>query len=117
MDKTTKYCIIYAVLCMETSERLSVGMLAFDGDKYSYRYSQRKLDALEKLLPKKVHDFFCNVIKNLDASQLCSEASLDYMNRYSNNLLALSTVQSINMEYNKDTTDWLFSSFIDPVAA
>lgn len=113
MNNTTQYCIVYAVICMETSERLSVGVLAFGDGECCFRYSQKKLDALERLLPKKVFDFYCNIIKNLDPKELSQESSLEYMRRYANNLLAISEVKKVDMQYNKNTTDWLYNSYID----
>lgn len=118
MNNTTQYCIVYAVLCLETSERLSVGILAFGNGECSFRYSQKKLNALEKLLPKRVFDFYCNIIKNLDPKELSQTSSLDYMQRYANNLLAISEVKKVDMQYDQNTTDWLYNSFVDrPMAA
>ena len=113
MNNSTKYCIIYAVLCMQTDEKLSVGLISFGEGGKEYRYSQRKLDALEILLPKKVHQFFSNLIKTLDVEQFCTPSNIDYMNRYSNNLLAISKINTIDVPFSKESTDWLFLNFIE----
>lgn len=115
MTNSTKYCIIYAVLSQETSERLNVGILAFADGQVFYQYSQRKLNALEQLLPKAAFDFYKNMLKNMDLENL-SVSRLDYLNRYSNNLFAISEIKDVQMPYNETTTKWLYSNYIDSVA-
>lgn len=115
MSKTTEYCIIYAVLSQETSERLNMGLLAFaDGDVF-YRYSERKLEALAKLLPKESFEFYRALLCNLDTKAI-SASSLEYLNRYSNNLFAVSEVKKVDMPYGADTQRWLYQSYVDMAA-
>lgn len=115
MSNTTKFCIIYAVLSQETSERLNVGLLAFADGKTYYQYSERKLAALEKLLPKEVYTFYEKLLKNIDVTAL-DASRLDYLKRYSNNLFAISEVKDVQMPYTEDTTQWLYRNYIDYAA-
>lgn len=115
MDNTTKFCIIYAVLSQETSERLNVGLLAFANGKTFYQYSERKLAALEKLLPKESFRFYERLLKNIDINAL-TPSNLDYLKRYSNNLFAISEVKNVEMPYSEDTTLWLYRNYVDQAA-
>lgn len=115
MSNTTKFCIIYAVLSQETSERLNVGLLAFADGKIFYQYSERKLAALEKLLPKESFDFYERLLKNIDVTSL-DTSTLDYLKRYSNNLFAISEIKNVQMPYTEDTTRWLYRNYVDYAA-
>lgn len=115
MNNNTKFCIIYAILSQETSERLNVGILAFAEGQTYYQYSERKLAALEKLLPPETYTFFERILKNMDASKL-DILELDYLKRYSNNLFAISEIKDIQMPYSEDTTRWLYKNYIDSAA-
>ena len=115
MNNTTKFCIIYAVLSQETSERLNVGLLAFADGKTFYQYSKRKLAALEKLVPKEVFEFYERLLKNIDINTL-NPSNLDYLKRYSNNLFAISEVKNVEMPYTDDTTQWLYRNYVDQAA-
>lgn len=115
MSNTTKFCIIYAVLSQETSERLNVGLLVFADGKTFYQYSERKLAALEKLVPKEVFAFYERLLKNIDVSML-DASHLDYLKRYSNNLFAVSEVKDVQMPYTEDTTKWLYRNYVDYAA-
>lgn len=115
MSNTTKFCIIYAVLSQETSERLNVGLLAFADGKIFYQYSKRKLAALEKLLPRESFIFYERLLKNIDVTAF-DISSLDYLKRYSNNLFAISEIKNVQMPYTDDTTQWLYRNYIDYAA-
>lgn len=115
MSNTTKYCIIYAVLSQETSERLNVGLLAFADGHVFYQYSQRKLNALQQLLPQEAYEFYKAMLKNIDTKTI-NASTLDYLNRYSNNLFAISEVKDVQMPYNESTTDWLYRNYIESAA-
>lgn len=115
MNNTTKFCIIYAVLSQETSERLNVGLLAFANGKIFYQYSEKKLAALEKLLPKESYTFYEKLLKNIDVNTF-DVSRLDYLKRYSNNLFAISEVKDVQMPYSDDTTQWLYRNYVDYAA-
>lgn len=115
MNNTTKFCIIYANLSQETSERLNVGIFAFADGKTFYQYSERKLAALEKLIPAEAYSFYERLVKSIDVSTL-DASRLDYLKRYSNNLFAISEIKDVQMPYSEDTTQWLYRNYVDCVA-
>lgn len=41
-----------------------------------------------------------------------SESDIDYMSRYSNNLLSLSAIQRIELPPTKKNKDWLFRNYV-----
>lgn len=102
---------------METAERISVGLLVMGKNESTYLYSQKKLDAIQHLFPAKVFDFYSKTIKNLDSKTLSNESNLDYMIRYSNNLLSFSNIKSIDIEYSQETAQRLFKNYIEQTIA
>lgn len=115
MNNTTQYCILYAVLSQETTERLNMGIIAFSNGQVFYQYSQRKLAALRYLLPREACDFYEGILKNLDVKNM-STSDLEYLRRYSNNMFSVSEIQSVQLPYNDQTAHWLYSNYIDKVA-
>lgn len=114
-NNITRYCIIYAVLSQETGERLNVGLLTFADGKVSLRYSERKLAAMRHLLPAEACDFYEGMLKNMKTEEL-TDARMDYLHRYSNNLFAVSDLKQVDMPCNEETSQWLYTSNIDSMS-
>ncbi len=100
-----KYSIIYAVIRPEISEQISVGLIFVDGDKVEMRYSNEKLKALQRLFPKECYNFISRVVRSMGKNHSeYTVDTIDYLTRYSNNMISLSPLQSIDMlptEQNK----------------
>ncbi len=108
-----KYSIIYAVIRPEIAERISVGLIFVDGDKIDVRYSQQKLDALRNLFSKKKYEFVSQVVSSMPTSgKINSVQDIDYLARYSNNLIAVSPLQSIDLEPSEQSKVSLFKNYI-----
>ena len=108
-----KYSIIYAVIRPEIAERISVGLIFVDGDKIDIRYSQQKLDALKALLPSKEYAFVSQVICSMPTSGKINNINdINYLSRYSNNLIAVSPLQSIDIEPTEQSKNRLFQNYI-----
>ena len=108
-----KYSIIYAVIRPEISEQLSVGLIIVDGDKVHVRYSQKKLDVLKSLFPEKEHRFVSRVIGSLSKNRSISSAdAVNYLSRYSNNLIAVSPLQSIDITPSEQNKEWLYRNYV-----
>ena len=109
MNKGFRYSIINAVLRPEISEQISVGMIIVDGDEIDVRYSQQKLDALHGLLSAKECDFLTRVVTSLQKKQnIKSVDTVNYLTRYSNNLIAVSPLQRIDIASTEQTKERLF---------
>lgn len=108
-----KYSIIYAVIRPEISERVSLGLIFVDGDKVDVRYSQQKLDAVRGLFHPKEYEFLSRVVSSLPTDgSINSVEAINYLTRYSNNLIAVSPLQSIDIEATEQSKASLFSNYI-----
>lgn len=111
--ETLKYSIIYAVIRSEIAERLSLGLITVAGDEISVRYSGNKLKVLEKLYPPKDYQFISRTIRTLSANKnIDSVDTINYLSRYSNNLMAVSPLQSIDLAPTESTKDWLYQRYV-----
>jgi len=108
-----KYSIIYAVTRPEIKERLSVGIIITDGEKIEMRYSQDKLDVLRPLFSEKEYDFLQRVVKSMNTTRSVeSVEGVNYLTRYSNNLITVSPLESIDIEDTEQNRDWLFRNYV-----
>ena len=112
-----KYSIIYAVIRPEIAERVSLGLIFVDGDKVDVRYSPQKLDAVRALFSPKEYEFLSNVVTSMpNDGSINSEDAINYLVRYSNNLIAVSPLQSIDIEATEQSKQSLLRNYIYNVA-
>lgn len=108
-----QYSIIYAVIRQEISEQLSVGMVIFDGPNVDIRYSEDKLKALKYLYPQYKYEFISKAMRSLPNRNAIKERKdIDYLSRYSNNLITFSPLETIDLEPNEKNKDWLFNEYV-----
>ena len=108
-----KYSIIYAVIRPEISERVSLGLIFVDGDKVDVRYSPQKLAAVRDLFPPKEYEFLSQVITSMPTDgSVNSVEAINYLSRYSNNLIAVSPLQSIDVAASEQSKASLFKNYI-----
>ena len=108
------FSIIYAVLRQETSEKISVGMIIVDESGIEIRYSDGKLKALNYLFPKSDADFIKRAITALPYNNsISSKKDIEYMSRYSNNLLTVSPLETIDLEPTESNKKWLFDNYVE----
>ena len=108
-----KYSIIYAVIRPEISERVSLGLIFVDGDKVDVRYSQQKLEAVRGLFPPKEYEFLSEVVRSMPTDgSISTVEGINYLTRYSNNLIAVSPLQSIDIAATEQSKDSLFRNYI-----
>ena len=111
--KGLKYSIIYAVLRPEISERVSIGMIIVDGEKIDVRYSRQKLNAIKLLFPDEEHRFISRVVTSMKKNQTVkSMDAINYLTRYSNNLITVSPLQTIDVEATDSYKDKLFRNYV-----
>lgn len=111
MDKL-KYSIIYAVIRPEIAERLSLGLIFVNEDKVKIRYSQKKLRVLKDLYSENEYKFIAKVMRSLNNELITSVDTINYLARYSNNLIAISKLQSIDLAPSSKNEDWLFRNYV-----
>ena len=113
MDRL-QYSIIYAVIRQDLTERISVGIIIFDGDNITLRYSENKLNALKYLFPQGKYDFINRAVRGLpDNNTITSRKDIDYLSRYSNNLITFSPIQTINISPTESNKKWLFDNYVE----
>ena len=109
MANSLKYSIIYGVINPETSEQISLGLVIIDGSDISVRYSEKKMSTLQVLCGEEEYKFAARVVRSMSFS---SVADVDYLTRYSNNLIALSPIQSVDLEANEKNKKWLYRNYV-----
>lgn len=108
-----QYSIVYGLLNIETIERLSVGIIYVADGKISFRYSQKKLSALKPLLNPACYKALCGIVTSMDKNNsLESPERINYLSRYSNNLIQFSPLTTIDLEPTPKNFRWLFESYV-----
>lgn len=108
-----KYSIIYGVIRPEISEQLSIGIIYVDNGNVSVRYSKKKLDVLQGLFSEQEYKFLRKTLKSLGKNAAIQSAdAINYLTRYSNNLIALSQLQTIDIAPSESSKDWLYRNYV-----
>lgn len=108
-----KFSIIYGVIRPEIAEQLSVGIIIVDGEKIKVRYSTKKMNVIKALYSESEYKFMGRILRSLSKSgSICSTDVINYLTRYSNNLIAVSKLQTINLEPTKSNMDWLYQNYV-----
>jgi len=108
-----KYSIIYGALRPSIHDQISVGIVLVDGDKLDIRYSRKKLLALRGLLPEKMYRFLYRVIVSLNREKtLDTVDKLNYLVRYSNNLVIYSPLQEVDLAATEKNKELLYKRFV-----
>ena len=113
MKPQFQYSLVYGLLNLATTERLSVGVIYVNNDEIKFKYSQKKMDALKLIMNGSEHSFLSRIIKNLDNS--CKKESpsyINYLSRYSNNLIQFSPLTTIDLEPTPKNYKWLFETYV-----
>ena len=109
MEKKLKYSIIYGVINPETAEQISLGIILIDNDSISVKYSEKKMSTLQILCSEEEYKFAARVVRSMSFS---SQSDVEYMTRYSNNLIALSPIQTVDLEANEKNKKWLYRNYV-----
>jgi hypothetical protein len=108
-----RFSIIFAVIRPEISEKVSVGLIIADGEQLDVRYSRRKLNALQWLFSEKEYRFISKVVSQMRRNKrVKTVVDVDYLARYSNNLIAFSPLQSIELTPTEQNKDRLFKNYV-----
>lgn len=108
-----KYSIIYGVIRPEISEQLSLGLIIVDNDEVKVRYSDKKLQLLQSLYTESEYEFVSKVLKSLTTNNVIQSTDLiNYLTRYSNNLIAISALQDIDLDSSQESQDWLYHNYV-----
>lgn len=113
MKNSFKYSIIYAVLRPEISEQISVGLITIVSGKVDIRISTQKLKALRNLFSEKEYRFVSSVVSQLKRNnKINSVEAINYLTRYSNNMIAFSPLQNIEIEPTEQSRNRLYQNYV-----
>ncbi len=109
MSNSLKYSIIYGVINPETSEQISLGIVIIDGDEISVRYSEKKMSTLKILCGEEEYKFASRVVRSMSFPSI---SNVEYMTRYSNNLIAMSPIKTVDLEPSEKNKKWLYRNYV-----
>ncbi len=112
--KQMQFSIIYAVIHQETDEKISVGIIIVGENGIDIKYSERKLKATKYLFPQNDSEFISRAVRGLPHNNsIKSKKDIDYLSRYSNNLLSISSLETIDLEPTEANKQWLFNNYVE----
>ena len=110
---TLDYSILYAMIRPEISERVSVGIIFCQNGQIEVRYSTAKLNAVKSLLPQGDFNYLRRTVLSMATKNtIGSMASIDYLNRYSNNILAVSSIRQVKMDSPHISREKLYKMYV-----
>ena len=108
-----RYSIIYGMLRPEINEQISLGLIIFDGETVTVRYSEEKLKAMRGLFSDVKCDYIGKVVRSMARKKtITSPEEVSYLNRYSNNLIGFSELQTVDLAPTKSSKDWLYRQYV-----
>lgn len=128
----TLYSILYITINTALDEKVSIGILMSDGDKFIYKYSSEKLLAIKGLMDNDRYNFIKQYLRSLEeefnsetnhkdkngiefpfeGNKKYSEGYINYLANYSNNIIQFSPAKSINIVFGTDNYKKLFERYI-----
>lgn len=106
-----QYSIVYGLLNIETIERLSLGIIYVDKSNISYRYSQKKLSVLKPILNSNSFRALSKIVASISKEKLESPERINYLSRYSNNLIQFSPLTTIDLEPTPKNFKWHYETY------
>ena len=108
-----QYSIVYGLLNIETTERLSVGIIYVDNSKIDFKYSQKKLNVLKPLLNGNSYRALSEIVTSIGKKKTIESPSyINHLSRYSNNLIQFSPLTTIDLEPTPKNYKWLFETYV-----
>jgi len=128
----SRYSIISAAIRPEIGERITIGLLLIDEEKVYFRFSKDKLNVLKELINDHSYVYLKESIKQIrqaaisEASKLASlftyneiqnplfsAGYLEYLSRYSNNLLNFTSPKNIEVKADETLFLNLYKKYVD----
>lgn len=106
-----KYSIVYIVTQPEIQERLSIGLIVLTEGGIEVKTSIKKLKAVQSLLSDKEYRLVAQILGRMK-NNIKTEQTVDYLTRYSNNLITISPMRTIDIEDSKKNKDWLYRNYV-----
>ncbi len=110
---TIEYSVVYAMIRPEISEQISVGIIIFQEGELEVRYSNAKLSVAKSLLSKAEYSFLRRTLTSMSSNKsLESISNVEYLNRYSNNLLTVSGIRKVKVDSPKISKERLYKLYV-----
>ena len=124
---------MYLTLNASLKEKVSIGLIMSNGEKTKFQISEAKLSVLKQLLPKENYNvlksYFKSIKTEIDKSlnynqeydlnikteisnNWISREYINYLHRYSNNLVKFSEAKKIDIPLNNSAFEVLFSKYV-----
>jgi hypothetical protein len=134
----TQYSILSILIRPEIQEKISIGLLLFDSEKIYFSYSKNKLELSKDLLSPSSYKILRDIIRNIE-NKISSDDSnysekrgfkifknkifdntfsptyINYLSKYSNNIVSFSNPKEISIELTSDNFRILFKKYIDNI--
>jgi len=129
------FSILSASIRPEIQEQVAIGLMLVGSDNVQFRFSKNKLAVVRELLSNQTFKYLKDTIKQISSATFkenekfkglfagtetinksFSLSYLEYLSRYSNNLLSFSTPKTIELQSNDDLFEALFKKYIDEFA-
>jgi len=79
--------------------------------KADVRTSKEKLDAVKTLLTDNEYLVASHILDDMP-SNIKTEQDINYLTRYSNNLITFSPLQTIDIENSEENRKWLYRNYV-----
>ncbi|MGG5506480.1 MULTISPECIES: hypothetical protein [unclassified Myroides] len=132
----TFYSLLYVNLNVALNEKVCIGLVMSDGEKFFYQFSAKKLSFISPLLSTEKKSLIKHYLKSLEkdvqasrsneininklfsqfsyAEQWAKEEYLNYLSNYANNLIAFSPSKAIALTTTFDNFKILFNKYVHP---
>lgn len=110
---TIEYSIVYASIRPEIKERISVGIIFCHEGVIEVRYSNAKLDVVKQLVAEADYKYLRRTLFSMSTKKtLDSVEDINYLNRYSNNILTVSEIKKVKMDSDQLSKNRLYKMYV-----
>jgi len=128
------YSILNVPIRLSIGEQISIALILADEDKIHFKYSHGKIGIIKNLLPDSAFSFLKSYLKNLESEinkdlhvapneslnmpfdlkfkGYMGKNYLNYLSKYSNNLISFTQPKEINLEATSENFDKLFEKYV-----
>lgn len=129
------FSILSVSIRPDIQEQVTIGLLLVGNDSVHFRFSKNKLAIVRELLSQQANKYLKDTLRQISIAALkeneklkglfsgqetisksYSVGYLEYLSRYSNNLVTFSTPKIIELESSKSLYETLFKKYIDEFA-
>lgn len=129
------FSILSASIRPEIQEQVAIGLLLVGSDNVNFRFSKNKIAVVKELLSQQAVKYLKDTLKQISFSvseenekfkglyagistlnKSFSLGYLEYLSRYSNNLLIFSKPKTIELEPSEELFEILFKKYVDEFA-